>query len=60
MLERLTGKQDSGEHIGNSDEAKTGIKGFKLLMSLLNKQVNRYQSLQGKTDELCKRMVSST
>ncbi|KAJ6881420.1 hypothetical protein NC651_028101 [Populus alba x Populus x berolinensis] len=56
MLERLAGKQDSGEHIGNSDEAKTGIKGFKLLMSLLNKQVNSYQSLQGKTDELCKRM----
>lgn len=60
MLERLAGKQDSGEHIGNSNEAKTGIKGFKLLMSLLNKQVNSYQSLQGKTDELCKRMVSST
>ncbi|KAG5251118.1 myosin heavy chain, cardiac muscle [Salix suchowensis] len=56
MLERLAGKQESGEHIGNSDEAKTGIKGFQLLMSLLNKQVNRYQSLQGKIDELCKRM----
>ncbi|KAJ6670090.1 RIBONUCLEASE P PROTEIN SUBUNIT P38-LIKE PROTEIN [Salix viminalis] len=26
------------------------------LMSLLNKQVNRYQSLQRKIDELCKRM----
>ena len=60
MLERLAGKQESGEHIGNSDEAKTGIKGFQILMSLLNKQVNRYQSLQGKIDELCKRMVSST
>ncbi|KAJ6376403.1 hypothetical protein OIU76_025527 [Salix suchowensis] len=60
MLERLAGKQESGEHIGNSDEAKTGIKGFQLLMSLLNKQVNRYQLLQGKIDELCKRMVSST
>ncbi|KAG5233708.1 myosin heavy chain, cardiac muscle [Salix suchowensis] len=56
MLERLAGKQESGEHIGNSDEAKTGIKGFQLLMSLLTKQVNRYQSLQGKIDELCKRM----
>ncbi|XP_011044657.1 PREDICTED: myosin heavy chain, cardiac muscle isoform isoform X2 [Populus euphratica] len=56
MLERLTGKQDSGEHLGNSDEAKTGIKVFQALMSLLNKQVNKYQSLQEKTDELCKRM----
>ncbi|KAJ6868051.1 myosin-10-like isoform X2 [Populus alba x Populus x berolinensis] len=56
MLERLTGKQDSGEHSGNSDEAKNGIKAFQALMSLLNKQVNKYQSLQEKTDELCKRM----
>ncbi|KAJ6969652.1 myosin-10-like isoform X2 [Populus alba x Populus x berolinensis] len=56
MLERLTGKQDSGEHSGNSDEAKNGMKAFQALMSLLNKQVNKYQSLQEKTDELCKRM----
>ncbi|KAJ6294837.1 hypothetical protein OIU76_022839 [Salix suchowensis] len=56
MLERLTGKQDSGEHLGSSDEAKNGMKAFQALISLLHKQVNKYQSLQEKTDELCKRM----
>uniref|UniRef100_A0A6N2LMI4 Uncharacterized protein n=1 Tax=Salix viminalis TaxID=40686 RepID=A0A6N2LMI4_SALVM len=56
MLETLTGKQDSGEHLGSSDEAKNGMKAFQALISLLHKQVNKYQSLQEKTDELCKRM----
>ncbi|XWS61342.1 hypothetical protein CRYUN_Cryun07bG0118100 [Craigia yunnanensis] len=55
MLERLTGKQESGEDMEGGDN---GMKGFLLLISLLNKQVSRYQSLQGKTDDLCKRMVS--
>ncbi|KAJ6373581.1 hypothetical protein OIU78_029292 [Salix suchowensis] len=56
MLERLPGKQDSGEQLGSSDEAKNGMKAFQALISLLHKQVNKYQSLQEKTDELCKRM----
>ncbi|XVE64411.1 hypothetical protein DITRI_Ditri07aG0098700 [Diplodiscus trichospermus] len=53
MLERLTGKQESEEDMEGSDNE---MEGFLLLMSLLNKQVSRYQSLQGKTDDLCKRM----
>ncbi|PPR84553.1 hypothetical protein GOBAR_AA36162 [Gossypium barbadense] len=54
LLERLTGKQETGEDTeGSSDN---GMKGFLLSISLLNKQVGRYQSLQGKTDDLCKRM----
>ncbi|KAG4207204.1 hypothetical protein ERO13_A03G052000v2 [Gossypium hirsutum] len=53
MLERLKGKQESGEDMDGGDN---GIKGFLLLISLLDKQVSRYQSLQGKTDDLCKRM----
>lgn len=57
MLERLTGKQESGEDMESSDR-EIGIKGFLLLMSFLNKQVGRYQSLQGKVDDLCRRMVS--
>ncbi|XVE58354.1 hypothetical protein DITRI_Ditri04bG0163300 [Diplodiscus trichospermus] len=55
MLERLTGKQQSKEDTEGGDN---GMKAFLLLISLLNKQVSRYQSLQGKTDDLCKRMVS--
>ncbi|GLU12033.1 hypothetical protein SLE2022_287420 [Rubroshorea leprosula] len=53
LLERLTGKQESGEYVESSNG---GLKDFLLLMSLLNKQVSRYQSLQGKIDDLCKRM----
>uniref|UniRef100_A0A6P3ZI62 myosin heavy chain, clone 203 n=1 Tax=Ziziphus jujuba TaxID=326968 RepID=A0A6P3ZI62_ZIZJJ len=56
MLERLTGKQESGEDMERNDDGENGIKVFLLLMSLLNKQVGRYQSLQGKVDDLCKRM----
>lgn len=33
------------------------INGFYLLLSLTNKQVQRYQTLEERTDELCKRMV---
>lgn len=52
MLERLSGKQDCDERREGNDHGE----GFLLLISLLNKQMSRYQSLQGKTDELCKRM----
>lgn len=57
MLERLTGKQESGEDNESGDKGQLGVKGFLLLMFLLNKQVSRYQSLQEKIDDLCKRMV---
>ncbi|XP_021279150.1 uncharacterized abhydrolase domain-containing protein DDB_G0269086 isoform X4 [Herrania umbratica] len=53
MVERLTGKQESGEDMEGDNN---GMKGFLSLISLLNKQVSRYLSLQGKTDDLCKRM----
>ncbi|XP_065879823.1 uncharacterized protein [Euphorbia lathyris] len=55
MLERLTGKQESVEQTENNGGSKE-VRGFDLLMSLLNKQISRYQSLQSKIDELCKRM----
>ncbi|XVF50956.1 hypothetical protein PTKIN_Ptkin04bG0145300 [Pterospermum kingtungense] len=54
MLERLTGKQESGSD--DIEGGANGMKGLLLLISLLNKQVSRYLSLQGKTDDLCKRM----
>ncbi|XP_059667255.1 uncharacterized protein LOC132312768 [Cornus florida] len=56
MLEKVTGKQESCEDRVTDDNTQFGIKGFNMLMSMLNKQVSRYQSLQGKTDDLCKRM----
>lgn len=53
LVEKLTGRQT------NDDEnAEIGIKAYLSLTTLLNKQVGRYQSLQEKTDDLCKRMVS--
>ncbi|PRQ60371.1 hypothetical protein RchiOBHm_Chr1g0380441 [Rosa chinensis] len=57
MLERFTGKHDnSADHKEGNDDGKSGMKDYLLLMSLLNKQVGRYQSLQGKVDDLCQRM----
>ncbi|KAK4836694.1 hypothetical protein QYF36_026438 [Acer negundo] len=53
MLERLTGK--SGEDT-QSNDIDNAMNSFQLLMSFLNKQVSRYQSLQAKTDDLCKQM----
>ncbi|KAF5450425.1 hypothetical protein F2P56_030779 [Juglans regia] len=54
--ERLSGKQESNEDTGSNDNRQIGMKGFISLMSSLNKQVGRYQFLQGKADDLCKRM----
>ncbi|KAL9163106.1 hypothetical protein ABFS82_06G020100 [Erythranthe guttata] len=52
MLERLTGKkQENSEIIENK-----GINGIYELISTLNKQADRYQSLQAKTDDICQRM----
>lgn len=59
MLERLTSKQEPAGNSENNDNGRSGMRGFRALMSLLNKQVARYESLQGKIDDLCKRMVCS-
>ncbi|XP_010048975.2 putative leucine-rich repeat-containing protein DDB_G0290503 [Eucalyptus grandis] len=56
MLERLMGKQESSENVKSKDHGPNAIKGFLSLVSLLTKQVGRYQSLQEKADDLCKRM----
>ncbi|KAL5567753.1 hypothetical protein UlMin_024328 [Ulmus minor] len=56
MLERLRGKQESGEDKESKDVGENSVKSFLSLMSLLNKQVGRYQTLQEKVDDLCKRM----
>ncbi|KAL6963438.1 hypothetical protein U1Q18_031789 [Sarracenia purpurea var. burkii] len=56
MLERLIGKREGCEDKKDDDNSRVLIKGLHILMSLLNKQVSRYQSLEEKTDELCKRM----
>ncbi|KAK3229665.1 hypothetical protein Dsin_001546 [Dipteronia sinensis] len=53
MLERLTGKSEEDAQSNDIDNA---MNSFQLLMSFLNKQVSRYQSLQAKTDHLCKQM----
>ncbi|KAF8114822.1 hypothetical protein N665_0033s0014 [Sinapis alba] len=55
MLERYIGKQESQE-IDKSSTSDTGKRALLLLITLLNKQVTRYQSLQEKIDGICKRM----
>ncbi|XP_010445467.1 PREDICTED: golgin subfamily A member 6-like protein 6 [Camelina sativa] len=54
MLERYIGKPESQEIERNSSD--TGKRALLLIITLLNKQVTRYQSLQEKIDDLCKRM----
>ncbi|XP_061348995.1 uncharacterized protein LOC133294358 [Gastrolobium bilobum] len=56
LLERLTGRQANDEQTQINDDSKVGIKAYLSLTTLLNKQVGRYQSLQERTDDLCKRM----
>ncbi|XP_068659134.1 uncharacterized protein [Aristolochia californica] len=70
LLERLTGthavtrpvsNEDSGYEpgrceIGKNEEQAQQVKGVLLMISLLNKQVKRYQSLEEKTNDLCKRL----
>ncbi|XAR71620.1 hypothetical protein NMG60_11017983 [Bertholletia excelsa] len=56
MLERLIGEQENCQDGEGDDNVTAGWNGFHKLMLLLNKQVNRYQSLQGKADEICKQM----
>ncbi|CAN8244496.1 unnamed protein product [Cochlearia groenlandica] len=56
MLERYIGHQESEEIDDKRNIDKTGKRALLLLITLLNKQVIRYQSLQEKIDDLCKRM----
>ncbi|KAI3749104.1 hypothetical protein L6452_12684 [Arctium lappa] len=56
IFERLTGKQESCENSECDDKRQFGVKGFYSLISLVNKQVSRYQSLQEKANDICKRM----
>ncbi|KAF8379734.1 hypothetical protein HHK36_029182 [Tetracentron sinense] len=56
MLERFVGTQKSSDEREANDHGQIRIKGFLLLMSVLNKQVSRYISLQEKTNDLCKRI----
>ncbi|XP_048127751.1 cingulin [Rhodamnia argentea] len=56
MLEKLMGKQERSENVESKDDGPIGIENFLSLVSLLTKQVGRYQSLQEKADDLCKRM----
>ncbi|KAK7317116.1 hypothetical protein RJT34_01083 [Clitoria ternatea] len=56
LVERLTGRQANDEHPEITDDSKVGMKTYLSLTTLLNKQAGRYQSLQEKTDDLCKRM----
>ncbi|KAJ8616368.1 hypothetical protein MRB53_035740 [Persea americana] len=70
MLEKLAATQafkkatthedaiDSAESCAKkcNNEDEQHIKGIRLLASLLTKQLKRYQSLEEKTDDLCKRM----
>lgn len=60
LIERLTGKQPNEENAAEASDGSNnvGMKAYFSLTSLLNKQVGRYQSLQEKTDDLCKRMVT--
>ncbi|XP_054799430.1 LOW QUALITY PROTEIN: uncharacterized protein LOC129303888 [Prosopis cineraria] len=55
LVERLTGKQANDED-AEASGGKAGMKAYYSLTSLLIKQAGRYQSLQEKTDDLCKRM----
>ncbi|KAF7830726.1 unconventional myosin-XVIIIa [Senna tora] len=60
LVERLTGKQANDEDASEaSDGSNIGMKTYFSLTSLLNKQVSRYQTLQEKTDDLCKRMMEN-
>ncbi|CAH1429702.1 unnamed protein product [Lactuca virosa] len=54
MFERLTGKQESCENREYDDKRK-----LYSLVSLVNKQVSRYQSLQEKANDICKRMYEN-
>ncbi|CAL9148959.1 unnamed protein product [Musa hybrid cultivar] len=65
VLEKLVGSQANkddasstpdGSNDEKRDEHRQQLKGLLLLKSLLHKQLKRYQSLEEKTDDLCRRM----
>ncbi|KAJ8491190.1 hypothetical protein OPV22_012911 [Ensete ventricosum] len=65
VLEKLVGSQankddasstSDGSNDEKRDELRQQLKGLLLLKSLLHKQLKRYQSLEEKTDDLCRRM----
>lgn len=63
-LKKTTGKSNATGmleicEIKKTEEHGHQSKGFLIIMSLLNKHVKRYQNLEEKTNDLCKRMVSS-
>ncbi|MQM15876.1 hypothetical protein Taro_048828 [Colocasia esculenta] len=55
VLEKLAGHQEPDEKAPAEHERQT--KTLLQVISLLDKQVKRYESLEEKADELCKRMV---
>ncbi|RWW41759.1 hypothetical protein BHE74_00052739 [Ensete ventricosum] len=66
VLEKLVGSQankddasstSDGSNDEKRDELRQQLKGLLLLKSLLHKQLKRYQSLEEKTDDLCRRML---
>lgn len=57
LVDRLIGRQTNGEAKEIDDGSNTNMMTYLSLTSLLNKQVERYQSLQEKMDNLCKLMV---
>ncbi|KAL8148436.1 uncharacterized protein LOC141708286 [Apium graveolens] len=56
MFERSTGKVENYEDRGEKDSGQSRTKRVHTQIPFLNKQVSRYMSLQGKIDDLCKRM----
>ncbi|GAB2265058.1 hypothetical protein Dimus_000125 [Dionaea muscipula] len=57
MLERLTEKQENREEsVAGGGQKLNRLKGLHPLLALLIKQVNRYQSLQEKIDDIFNRM----
>ncbi|PKA45745.1 hypothetical protein AXF42_Ash011086 [Apostasia shenzhenica] len=58
-LENLAGKQSPDRNIEENSK-KSELKGMTQAMNMLNKQLKRYQSLEEKTDDLCKRMLESS
>ncbi|KAJ6851291.1 interaptin [Iris pallida] len=63
VLEKLAGMDHNvvNDSDGSDDnKQQQPPKGFVLVVSLLNKQVKRFQSLEEKTDDLCRRMSANS
>ncbi|XP_028790744.1 myosin heavy chain, cardiac muscle isoform-like isoform X2 [Neltuma alba] len=57
LVDRLIGRQARGGEKEINDDSNIDMKIYLSLTSVLNKQVQRYQSLQEKMDNLCKLMM---